>query len=88
MEACTKIAACDFAEISRLEAGNAPAGRPPWAYRVAEHDQLLDLRKHVSTRANGDLDVAFALDGFDDSRLDGIARLGVWRLHAGVALRQ
>lgn len=82
VEACAKIAACDFAEISRLETGNIPAGRPPWAYRVAEHDQLLDLRKYVSTSANGDLDVAFALDGFDDSRLDGIARLGVWRLHA------
>lgn len=82
VEACAKIAACDFAEIAWLETGDARAKLPPWAYRVAEHDQLLDLRKHLSRAANGDLDVAFALDSFDDSRLDGIARLGVWRLHA------
>ncbi len=29
-----------------------------------------------------DLDVAFALDDADESRLDGIARYGVWRFHA------
>ncbi len=82
VEACAKVAACEFAEISRLEAGNAAPRRAPWAFRVAERDEILDLSRYVSPRENPDLDVALALDAFDDSRLDGIARLGVWRLQA------
>jgi hypothetical protein len=82
VEACAKIAACEFAEISRLEAGNGAPQRAPWAFRVAERDEILDLSRYVSARESAELDVAFTLDAIDDSRLDGIARLGVWRLHA------
>ena len=53
-------------------------------------DQPLELSRYVQAKAMADaksfakldLDVAFALDEFDDSALDGVARFGVWRLHA------
>ena len=57
------------------------AWQPRWRVAACAKIAACDFAEK-STSANGDLDVAFALDGFDDSRLDGIARLGVWRLHA------
>lgn len=53
-------------------------------------DRLLEVSRYIAARATADakscakldLDVAFALDDFDDRALDGVARFGVWRLHA------
>lgn len=58
-------------------------------FRAGDPDELFDLAKYVShqriARAGFlelDLDVAFALDAFDDTVLDGVAHYGVWRFHA------
>jgi hypothetical protein len=52
-----------------------------WAFG-ADYCEPVDLAAHVAHRqlSRPDLDVAFALGALDDAALDGIARLGVWRL--------
>ena len=46
--------------------------------------RLLTLGSEADiVQASADHDVAFALGGFDDSQLDGIARYGVWRFYFG-----
>lgn len=94
VEAFARVAGSDFAEIALIGAAAAPARQPPWLFRSEPRDALLDLARYVphqqTTRLNGrmqnllgfDLDVAFALGELDDSALDGIARLGVWRFYA------
>ncbi len=42
------------------------------------HERL--MAAPLAGLAELDLDVAFALGGFDDTQLDGIARLGIWRI--------
>ena len=59
-------------------------------FRAGNPDEPLELTKYLTTKSPADaipylqhdLDVAFALDDFDDRVLDGVARYGVWRLHA------
>ena len=59
-------------------------------FRASPLDERLELANYIEARATSDaasfarfeLDVAFALDEFDDRALDGVARYGVWRLHA------
>ena len=76
-----KAAASGHAEIVALELAGAQPGLPGWPWR-APRDELLDLGRYLEKARGADLDVAFALGGYDDFALDGIARLGVWRLHA------
>jgi hypothetical protein len=53
--------------------------------RAEDPQALLDLTRYLPQHGvkrpllELDLDVAFALDDIDDTRLDGIARYGVWR---------
>ena len=90
VDAFVRIAASDFAEIVAMTAGEGSAPRAPLAWRLyerldrslfgADPSDALDLIDCVPHgNAGGDLDVAFALGGFDDTALDGIARHGVWR---------
>jgi hypothetical protein len=76
-EAFAEVARAECAEIVALVVDGAPPRAARWWMRAT------DLREHVphTNLAQPDLDVAFALGGFDDTKLDGIARLGVWRLH-------
>ena len=48
------------------------------------HKKYLQLRdgRELAERVR-DLDVAFAVGAFDDGRLDGLARFGVWRFYFG-----
>jgi hypothetical protein len=92
VEALANVARSECAEIValRVEEGKRPA--PPsrralygaldrWLFGP-DHCEPVDLPTHVPHRdlAQPDLDVAFAVGEADDSALDGIARLGVWRL--------
>jgi hypothetical protein len=90
VDAFLRIAASDFAEIVLIEDRKEAARRPPLAWRLyqsldrslfgADPSDELDLVECVPHgKAGGDLDVAFALGDYDDARLDGIARYGVWR---------
>jgi hypothetical protein len=81
VEAFMKVAASGHAEIVSLEVAGTPARRAAWPLR-APRDELVDIARYVGHARGADLDVAFALGGYDDAALDGIARLGVWRLHA------
>lgn len=81
VEAFMKAAASGHAEIVSLEVAGALPGLPGWPLR-APRDELLDLGRYIEKGSSPDLDVAFALGSYDDCALDGIARLGVWRLHA------
>jgi len=81
VEAFMKAAACGHAEVVALEFAGARPSVPGWPLR-APRDELLDLGRYIEKARGADLDVAFALGGYDDYALDGIARLGVWRLHA------
>ena len=76
-EAFAAVARSECAEIVALVADGAAPRAARWWMRG------IDLSEHVphTNLALPDLDVAFALGGFDDARLDGIARLGVWRFH-------
>lgn len=76
-----KAAAWGHADIVALEAAGAPPPAARWPFR-APQDELLELGRYIEKGASAELDVAFALGGYDDRALDGIARLGVWRLHA------
>jgi hypothetical protein len=76
-----KVAASGHAEIVSLELAGAQPSLPGWPLR-APRDELLDLGRYIEKARGADLDVAFAIGGYDDFALDGIARLGVWRLHA------
>jgi hypothetical protein len=59
-------------------------------FAASHPDERLELCRFIEAKATADakscakldLDVAFALDDFDDRALDGVARFGVWRLHA------
>lgn len=92
VEAFAKVAASDFAQIVLICSADAPLRRVPWLFRSEDRDAPVDLARYVPhqrLRKMGsapflelDLDVAFALGDFDDSALDGIARLGVWRFYA------
>jgi hypothetical protein len=76
----------DAAAAARPRAGGAYARLDQWAFG-AEPSEPLDLPGHVPHQvliegkiaSVPDLDVAFALGGFDDAALHGVARLGVWR---------
>ena len=81
VDAFMKAAACGHAQLVSLEIAGAQAGVPGWPFR-APRDELLELGRYIEKARSADLDVAFALGNYDDSALDGIARLGVWRLHA------
>ena len=81
VEAFMKAAASGHAEVFALEAPAAPPPAARWPFR-APRDELLELGRYIEQGRGADLDVAFALGGYDDCALDGIARLGVWRLHA------
>jgi hypothetical protein len=84
VEAFAKVAAADFAEIVLIRVLDRLPRRLPWPWRVNKRDALVDLLRYVphGQSESEDLDVAFALGEIDDSALDGIARLGVWRLSA------
>jgi hypothetical protein len=90
VDAFLRIAASDFAEIVCISAGQGGARRPPLAWQLYEKldrslfggcpSDELDLVACVPHGNSGsDLDVAFALGEIDDTRLDGVARYGVWR---------
>jgi hypothetical protein len=93
VEAFAKVAACEFAEITVITTGDAPPARAPWwrrlygaldraAFGAQDREQGVDLLRyvpHLQSESALDLDVAFALGGFDDRELDGIAQHGVWR---------
>jgi hypothetical protein len=81
VEAFMKAAASGHADLVALEAAGAPPPAARWPLRAAR-DELLELGRYIEKGRSADLDVAFALGGYDDRALDGIARLGVWRLHA------
>jgi hypothetical protein len=81
VDAFMKAAACGHAEIVALEAAGASPSATAWPFR-APRDELVELGRYVERGRGADLDVAFALGSYDDRALDGIARLGVWRLHA------
>ena len=83
VEAFASVARSDSAEIVALLVDGAPPRAARWWMFGADHGKPVDLRKHIAhtNLPQPDLDVAFALGGFDDAKLDGIARLGVWRLH-------
>ena len=94
VEALAKLAASDFAHVRLVEAGSAHAEPPSAPWRLygaldrslfgAEPSDLLPLAEHLgSTGPVSELDVAFVLGAVDDSRLDGIARYGVWRFCFG-----
>src|SRR6185503_18239983 len=94
VEALAKLAASDFAHVRLLEAGSARAEPPSVAWRLygaldtrlfgGEPSDLVPLAEHLGpTSAHSELDVAFVLGAVDDSRLDGIARYGVWRFCFG-----
>jgi hypothetical protein len=48
-----------------------------------EPTDLVALAEHLGSGPDAELDVAFVLGALDDSRLDGIARYGVWRFCFG-----
>ena len=80
VEAFARVARSDFAEIALIRAGDAPPAAVPWAFRT-DLDTPLELARYVPQRSLEDLDVAFALGALDDTVLDGIAHLGVWRFY-------
>jgi len=83
------------AEVFLVRVGEAQPRGPgfPWNLyarvdrRVfgAEPAQRVDLRTVLPEGGVHQLDVAFALGELDDAELDGLARLGVWRFHFGLA---
>ncbi len=79
-DAFAGVARSDCAEIVALAVDGAPPAAQRWWMRAR---RAVDLRAHLphTNLPQPDLDVAFALGGFDDAKLDGIARLGVWRFH-------
>ena len=81
VEAFADVARSECAEIVALVADGTPPRAARWWTFGADHGKPVDLRAHIAhtNLPQPDLDVAFALGGFDDARLDGIARLGVWR---------
>ena len=94
VEALAKLAASDFAHVRVVEAGSARAERASVPWRLygaldrkvfgAEPSELVPLAEHLGTTGpDSELDVAFVLGELDDSRLDGIARYGVWRFCFG-----
>ena len=94
VEALAKLAASDFAHVRVVEAGSAraePASLPWRLYATLdsrlfgkEPSDLVPLAEHLGTTGpDSELDVAFVLGEVDDSRLDGIARYGVWRFCFG-----
>ena len=94
VEALGKLAASDFAHVRLVEAGSSRATPPsaPWRLYGAldrkvfgsEPTELVPLAESLgSSGPDAELDVAFVLGAVDDSRLDGIARYGVWRFCFG-----
>ena len=92
VEALANVARSECAEIVALrveEVRRAAPASPRALYGALDrwvfgpdHCEPVDLPRHVPHRdlAQPDLDVAFAVGEVDDAALDGIARLGVWRL--------
>src|SRR3954466_9680458 len=93
VEALDKLAASDFAHVRVVEAGSARAAAPSAPWRLygaldrklfgAEPTDLVPLTECLASGPDSELDVAFVLGAVDDSRLDGIARYGVWRFCFG-----
>ena len=97
VEAFAKVARSDFAEISLIDirASDPEAVAPLWRLYGSfdrwvfgsDPSDRLALAESVPHRriasADPDLDVAFVLGNVDDSRLDGVARYGVWRFCFG-----
>jgi hypothetical protein len=61
--------------------GEDPGERMDLAALPHRRLRALDGSGRASPGDARDLDVAFALGGVDDARLDGLARHGVWRFH-------
>ena len=94
VEALAKLAASDFAHVRVVEAGSARAAPASLPWRLygsldsrlfgREPSELVPLAEQLGTTGpDAELDVAFVLGNVDDSRLDGIARYGVWRFCFG-----
>ena len=93
VEALAKLAGSDFAHVRMVEAGSARAEPASAAWRLygaldrrlfgAEPTDLVPLAEYLGSGPESELDVAFVLGAVDDSRLDGIARYGVWRFCFG-----
>src|SRR4029079_15516792 len=94
VEALAKLAVSEFAHVRVVVAGSARAEPASVRWRLygaldvkvsgAEPSELVPLAEYVGTTGpDSELDVAFVLGAVDDSRLDGIARYGVWRLFFG-----
>ena len=93
-EAFANAARSGCVEVVGLKVDDGAARAAPWrlrAYRALDRWAFgpdccdpVDLIAHVphENAAEPDLDVAFAVGELDDTALDGIARLGVWRLRA------
>ena len=90
VDAFLRIAASDFAEIVLISVEEGARKSAPLAWRLyerldrsvfgADPSDALDLVDCVPHgNSSSDLDVAFALGDFDDTKLDGIASHGVWR---------
>jgi hypothetical protein len=87
--ALDRIARCGWAEIVAVVAPQGVFPDRPWWARLERWAFGSDLCEPVrlaaadsADRVALDLDVAFAIGDLDDSALDGIARLGVWRIRA------
>ena len=95
VEAFERVAASGFAEIALIAVAGEAAGEPAlWKLyngldrlafgRAEDPGERIDLAAVPHRRLGGsdaDLDVAFALGAVDDTKLDGLARHGVWRFH-------
>ena len=92
-EALARAAQSDCASVVLVQAGERAASGAgfPWNLYGAldrrifgsEPSERVDLRAMLPQGTASELDVAFALGELDDSALDGLARLGVWRFHFG-----
>ena len=85
VEAFAAVARSECAEIVAMAVEDRAPPRMPWWLRAdvfsSDYWELVDLPANVphANPAQPNLDVAFALGAFDDTKLDGTARLGVWR---------
>ena len=89
VQALDRVARCGWAEVVAVVAPQGVFPKNPWWARLDRWAFGSDLCEPVrlaaadsADRVALDLDVAFALGELDDRALDGIARLGVWRIRA------
>ncbi|HEX7052823.1 MAG TPA: hypothetical protein VF211_02670 [Burkholderiales bacterium] len=93
VDALSRLAAADFAEVLLVAAPERPAARENalWAaYRALDRrlfgagpSERVDIAERLPRGEPRRLDVALALGALDDRALDGIARYGVWRFCFG-----